>query len=69
MYATLKDIFANQSHRKPWQFRNDGDLWQVTDNAIRIRGRNSVDVSWVKGHATILDLISQRTTPERCLAN
>ena len=70
MASQLQDIIENHTcRRRPWGLRNDGDLWQLIDDALDIRGCSSVKVSWVKGHATIADMLEGRSTPEHAVGN
>jgi hypothetical protein len=56
--AVIRDILAGQdrSHIKPWQIRNNGDIYNEIDNAIKERGRESFRHKWTKGHATDDDI-------------
>ena len=38
--------------RKPWGIQTDGDLWEIMEQVIRLKGIGSLRVTWVKGHAS-----------------
>ena len=38
--------------KKPWSAQHDGDLWKLFNDAISIRGRNSMAFTWSKSHPT-----------------
>ena len=42
----------NLTAKKPWSLQPDGDLWSIMEDAIRMKGRASLRVTWTKGHAT-----------------
>ncbi len=54
---------------KPWQLQNDGDLWDLFARIVDQRGRWSIRVSWVKGHAKQKHLNRGITTPWRKWGN
>ena len=54
---------------KPWQLQNDGDLWDLFARIVDQRGRWSIRVSWVKGHAKQKHLDRGITTPWRKWGN
>lgn len=39
------------SKREPWALQADGDLWEAMKKLIKIEGRHSTRISWVKAHA------------------
>ena len=47
--AILAGTFAR---RRPWQLIDDGDLWELFENAAKARGVHSIKLTWVKAHAT-----------------
>ena len=39
-------------YKRPWELQKDGDLWRLVWNAILTRGADTVQTTWIKGHAT-----------------
>jgi len=55
--------------KKPWGLQVDGDLWQILDRVLAARGRHSVAVHWIKGHATAEHVEQGKTTLEGMRGN
>jgi hypothetical protein len=47
--------------RKPFALRDDGDLWQAFTDAVQMQGRESIRISWTKGHASWQHVIANAT--------
>ena len=37
----------------PWELFPDGDLWNIFHAHVEARGRDSVQITWIKGHTTL----------------
>jgi len=48
----LDGSYDRRRRKKPWGLQKDGDLWKIWYEAARHKSRNSIKVSWTKGHAT-----------------
>ena len=48
-------------HRRPWALMDDGDLWQLFEDAITVRGPHSLAFSWTKGHASWSNILANST--------
>ena len=48
----MRDIAKKRKPRKQWKLVSDGDLWEHFHKAISAKGVHSVQISWIKGHAT-----------------
>ena len=64
-------ILAGQKvkRRKPWAMIKNGDLWQQFEGAVAARGRSTMTVTWVKGHATKVHIDKGITTAAHKLGN
>lgn len=58
--AILANPFAEP--RKPWSLTSDGDLWELFQRHVQLKGSNSIAVQKVKGHATLQDVENRVTS-------
>jgi ribonuclease HI len=49
--------------KRPWGIQTDGDLWAIMDKIIKVKGSESIKVTWVKGHATQKHIDEGTSTP------
>ena len=50
--------------KKPWSLQKDGDLWEQFWEASLIRGPRMLRLTKVKGHATLKDIVTGKSTEE-----
>ena len=50
--GTTPPLQKSLQSRRPWALTKNGDLWESIEEAIKIKGPESVKVAKVKGHAT-----------------
>ena len=55
--------------RRDWSLLPDGDLWQIAEECIRIRGPQATWSSWHKSHATWSQLASGAVKPCNAINN
>ena len=55
--------------RRPWSLRSDADLWEIAERAINAKGRNSITVTWTKGHATWRHILDGITSERNAIGN
>jgi len=60
---------TQHAHRRPWSTINDGDLWQHFFRALKAKGHDSVNITWVKGHATREHVRKGISTEEQLVGN
>ena len=56
------DVKAGRPMSQCWQTTADGDLWLHLELAIRAKGPDSIQFTWIKGHATDAHIAAGITT-------
>jgi hypothetical protein len=62
-------INGEVTSKRPWALRPDGDLWSIAERAVAIRGSNSLEVQWTKGHASAQHILEGVTSTRNAIGN
>jgi ribonuclease HI len=55
---TMHALLANKPRKKPWSLIPNGDLWEVIERFVSLKGARSIRTKWVKGHTAVTDVHS-----------
>ena len=58
----LDGSYDRKKRKRPWALQKDGDLWEHFYKAAQAKGRESIKISWTKGHATLTHIQQGTTT-------
>ena len=64
-----KLLRSGRAPRRPWGLQADGDIWMHISANMRGRGRASMKLTKLKGHATVQDILDGRILPEHMRGN